>query len=166
MNTIIILDFGSQYIQLIARRVREQDIYCEILPWDTPEEDILARDPKGLILSGGPDAVYQPGAPQVPPYVFKIDIPVLGICYGVQAMAPTLGGKVGLGPEREYGYAKVEVFKENPLMPQGTHLVWMSHQDHVETVPEGFYNFARSKGATIGAIANSQRKLYGVQFHP
>ncbi|MBS1249043.1 MAG: GMP synthase [glutamine-hydrolyzing] [Chloroflexi bacterium] len=166
MTTIIILDFGSQYVQLIARRVREHHVYCEILPWDTPPEKVLAQKPKGIILSGGPDSVYEVGAPQAAPYLFEIGIPILGICYGLQAMVQALGGSISPAPEREYGYTKIDVFADNPLLPLGTQLTWMSHGDLVERIPEGFTNVARSNNSPVGALIDVKRDLYGVQFHP
>ncbi len=166
MTPIIILDFGSQYIQLIARRVREQNVYCEILPWDTPPEKVLARKPKGIIISGGPNAVYEPGAPQAAAYIFESGIPVLGICYGLQAMVQTLGGRVIPAIGREYGYARIETFAQNPLLPLGTQLTWMSHGDMVETLPAGFTNVSKSQNTAVAAIMDTRRNLYAVQFHP
>ena len=163
---IIILDFGSQYVQLIARRVREQNVYCEILPWNTPLKKILAKKPKGIILSGGPNSVYDPGAPQTAPHIFESGLPVLGICYGLQVMVHALGGSVIPASEREYGYTKLETFTANPLIPTGTQLTWMSHGDKVKTLPKGFTNVSRSKNTAVAAIVDTQRNLYAIQFHP
>ncbi|MCX8025195.1 MAG: gamma-glutamyl-gamma-aminobutyrate hydrolase family protein, partial [Thermanaerothrix sp.] len=116
-NSIAILDFGSQYTQLIARRVRELQVYCELFPWDPPAEVVMAIQPAGFILSGGPASVYAPSAPQIPAYVLASGRPILGICYGMQALAHALGGKVASAPEREYGPAEIETIAPNPLLP-------------------------------------------------
>src|SRR3990170_562049 len=124
-DTIAILDYGSQYAQLIARRVREAQVYCELFPWDAPPEQVLALEPKGFILSGGPASVYAPGAPQIPSYVLESRLPVLGICYGMQALTHALGGRVTPAGEREYGPATIQALLPNPLLPLGSHPVWM-----------------------------------------
>jgi GMP synthase (glutamine-hydrolysing) len=166
IDSIAILDFGSQYSQLIARRVREAHVYCELFPWDTPAEKVLALQPKGFILSGGPNSVYEPGAPQLLPYVLETGRPVLGICYGMQALTYALGGKVAAAAQREYGPATVETTRENSLLPQGSYPVWMSHGDRIETPPPGFISLARSSNSPIAAMGDPQRGYYGVQFHP
>jgi GMP synthase (glutamine-hydrolysing) len=166
---ILILDFGSQYTQLIARRVREQGVYCEIVPFYYPLEKILERNPKGVILSGGPNSVYEQDAPQVQPDFYeKTKAPILGICYGMQLLAKDLQGKVSPSERREYGHAlvkvlsgKTELFAELPFEMD----VWMSHGDHVTTLPEGFCQSAAS-GDIVTAIENAERKIYAVQFHP
>lgn len=166
---ILILDFGSQYTQLIARRVREQGVYCEIVPFFYPLERILERKPKGVILSGGPNSVYEEDAPQVSPDFYeKIDAPILGICYGMQLLAKDLRGEVSPSDKREYGHAKLkvlsgktELFKELPFELD----VWMSHGDHVTKLPEGFHQTATT-GEVITAIENDEQKIYAVQFHP
>jgi GMP synthase (glutamine-hydrolysing) len=168
---ILILDFGAQYTQLIARRVRECNVYCEIVPHDTPVSAILARQPRGLIFSGGPSSVYEAGAPRVAPEVYESGIPILGICYGQQLMAYDLGGKVTPSAEREYGHAELTVLDASSLFAgiaeTGTVLpCWMSHGDKVLAPPEGFQVVAETGSAPVAAMANVARKLYGVQFHP
>ncbi len=165
-DAIAILDFGSQYAQLIARRVREAQVYCELFPWDAPAEKVLALHPKGFILSGGPASVYEPGAPFIPPYVLESRLPVLGICYGMQALTHALGGKVAASNQREYGPAEVETCIENPLTPTGTQPVWMSHGDRIETPPQGFTVLGRSANSPVALMGDVQRGYYGLQFHP
>lgn len=166
---ILILDFGSQYTQLIARRVREQGVYCEIVPFFYPLEKIIERQPKGVILSGGPNSVYEPDAPQVSEdFYASINAPILGICYGMQLLAKDLDGKVSPSDKREYGHAKLKVlsgktdlFYELPFEMD----VWMSHGDHVTALPAGFHQTATT-GEVVTAIENAERKIYAVQFHP
>ncbi len=165
-DTIVVLDFGGQYAQLIARRVREQGVYSELLPWDAPEAEVMALAPKGFILSGGPASVYAPGAPQIPAYVLQSGRPVLGICYGMQALAHALGGRVSPAAAREYGLAWLEVVRANPLLPPGRHQVWMSHGDRIEALPPGFEVLGRTANSPIAAMGDLQRHYYGVQFHP
>jgi len=164
-DSIAILDFGSQFAQLIARRVREAQVYCELFPWDAPAEQIMALNPKGFILSGGPNSAYAPGAPFVPDFVLASAKPILGICYGMQALTVALGGQVDPSTEHEYGYAEIE-----PLIP-GTMLdvlstVWMSHGDRITRMPEGFVALAKSGNSPYAAMGNFDRKYFGVQFHP
>jgi GMP synthase (glutamine-hydrolysing) len=166
MDAISILDFGSQYAQLIARRVREARVYCELFPWDSEPEQVLSIQPKGFILSGGPASVYEPGAPQVPDYVLESGYPVLGICYGLQALTSALSGRVAPSAEREYGLAQVEVVADNPLLPAGTHPVWMSHGDRIEEPPAGFSVLASSPNSPVAATGDLSRGYYGLQFHP
>ncbi|HEX8140294.1 MAG TPA: glutamine-hydrolyzing GMP synthase [Pyrinomonadaceae bacterium] len=168
-ETVIILDFGSQYTQLIARRVREAGVYCEILPFNAPVDEILARQPKGLILSGSPSSVYDEGAPRpAPDLLQRIDAPVLGICYGLQVLAADLGGEVKPSQSREYGYARLQVLEaESPLfagLPAEMD-VWMSHGDHMTTPPQGFRVTARTDAA-LNALEDLSKRIYGVQFHP
>jgi GMP synthase (glutamine-hydrolysing) len=165
MDSIAILDFGSQYAQIIARRVREAQVYCELFPWDAPMEKILAIQPKGFILSGGPRSVYEKDAPFIQKFIFSTGLPVLGICYGMQAMTHALGGQVDASAQREYGQAEIE-----PTMP-GTMLdviskVWMSHGDRITRMPEGFIALARSGNSPFAAIGDMKRRYFGVQFHP
>ncbi|NLF40252.1 glutamine-hydrolyzing GMP synthase, partial [bacterium] len=165
---ILILDYGSQYNQLIARRVREQHVYCTIEPPTLSAADIRAREPMGIILSGGPASVYAKGAPSIDPGIFSLGIPVLGICYGMQLMAHTLGGAVKPGGRREYGRADLTVVRPTPLLDKvpGTSVVWMSHGDKVTRLPKGFVTCARSGNSEFGVAADERRRLYGVQFHP
>lgn len=168
-ETIIILDYGSQYTRLIARRVRELNVYCEILPWHAPQEQVWGRMPRGFILSGGPNSVYQPDAPTLPPYLLQTDLPVLGLCYGMQLMAHTLGGRVAPAGQREYGAAQIRVLdRQSPLFVglEDSLDVWMSHGDRVDALPEGFVVLAASDNAPLAAIAHPQRRWYGLQFHP
>ncbi|MFQ3609914.1 MAG: glutamine-hydrolyzing GMP synthase [Fimbriimonadales bacterium] len=165
---VIILDFGGQYTQLIARRVRECQVFCEILPYDTPLSTLRARRPKGIILSGGPASVYEPNAPRIDPELFLMGIPVLGICYGLQLMAYLLGGEVQPAEEREYGRTLLTVVHSEPLFDQlDYHLTcWMSHGDHVQTPPPGFVVLAETENTPVAAMGDLQRRLFGVQFHP
>ncbi len=173
---ILILDFGSQYTQLIARRVREAGVYCELHPWDMPEEAIRAFDPRGIILSGGPQSVTVAEGPRAPQVVFELGVPVLGICYGMQTMAVQLGGAVEGAERREFGYAQVRARGHSRLLrdiedhtsPEGWGLldVWMSHGDHVTRLPPGFKVIASTENAPIAGMADEERGLYGLQFHP
>jgi GMP synthase (glutamine-hydrolysing) len=165
MNSIAILDFGSQYAQIIARRVREAQVYCELFPWDAPREKILSINPKGFILSGGPKSVYEEGAPYIQKFILESGLPVLGICYGMQALTHALGGQVDPSAQREYGPAEIQ-----PLIP-GTMLdaiskVWMSHGDRITKMPHGFIALAKSGNSPFAAMADMKRKYFGVQFHP
>lgn len=173
---ILILDFGSQYTQLIARRVREIGVYCELWAWDVTAEQIKGFAPDGIILSGGPESVTEAGSPRAPEYVFNAGVPVLGICYGMQTMAAQLGGAVQGSDVREFGYAQVESVAANALFakiedhiaPSGNALldVWMSHGDKVSAIPEGFTKVAQTDSCPFAAMANEDKKFYGVQFHP
>jgi GMP synthase (glutamine-hydrolysing) len=166
---ILILDFGSQYTQLIARRVREQGVYCEIVPFHQSLEEIARKNPKGVILSGGPNSVYEEDAPRVSPDFYeKINAPILGICYGMQLLAVDLGGESKPAERREYGHAKLKVlsgktqlFDELPFELD----VWMSHGDHVVALPEGFHTTATT-GDVVTAIENDEKRIFAVQFHP
>jgi GMP synthase (glutamine-hydrolysing) len=166
MDAIAVIDFGSQYAQLIARRVREAHVYCELFPWDAPERQVLAINPRGYILSGGPASVYAPEAPQAPDYILRSGRPILGICYGMQALTHALGGRVAPSVEREYGPAQLEALIPNPLIPTGQQRVWMSHGDRIETPPPGFVALARSDNSPIAAMGDLARGYFGVQFHP
>ncbi|MEN6482568.1 MAG: glutamine-hydrolyzing GMP synthase [Anaerolineaceae bacterium] len=165
-NSIAILDFGSQYSQLIARRVREMQVYCEIFPWDAPAGQVLALQPNGFILSGGPNSVYAPGAPFIPAYVLDSGLPILGICYGMQALTQALGGVVAPASEREYGPAEIETVVSNPLIPTGKQSVWMSHGDKIEQPPPGWQSLARSANSPVAVMGDLTTQRYGLQFHP
>ena len=174
---ILVLDFGAQYSQLIARRVRELGVYSELQPFDLSEEKIRSMHPKGIILSGGPSSVYADDAPHPAPGLFELGIPVLGICYGLQVIAQNLGGQVDPAARREFGAAELVIDRPGELFegipneqngkggPPATR-VWMSHADHLVKMPPGFECLAHSNGSPICAIGNSERKIYGVQFHP
>ncbi len=166
-ETVVILDFGSQYTQLIARRVREVGVYCEIHPYSVSVEAIKQANPKGIILSGGPSSVYEEGAPHCSPEVLKLGVPVLGICYGLQLLSYFLGGKVESSSRREYGSAQVKLIGQSRLLAglPSDFQVWMSHGDHVTEAPEGFDVIARTENA-LGAVENNSSLLYGLQFHP
>ncbi|NPV56255.1 MAG: glutamine-hydrolyzing GMP synthase [Anaerolineae bacterium] len=163
---IAVLDFGSQYAQLIARRVRELQVYCELFPCDAPADTVQAIQPAGYILSGGPASIYADGAPQVPGYVLESELPVLGICYGMQALTHALGGVVAPSQQREYGMAWVQATVENPLLPPRTYPVWMSHGDRIDRLPPGFTALAASPNSPLAAMGDPARGYYGVQFHP
>ena len=165
-DKILILDFGSQYTQLIARRVRELGVYCEIWAYDNSLDDIKTFDAKGIILSGGPSTVTEDTTPRAPEGLFEFGLPILGICYGMQCMAEMLGGKVAVSDKREYGYAQVSVENDKGLFGLGQHDVWMSHGDKVTELPTGFEVVAYTENAPLAAIADSTRQFYGVQFHP
>lgn len=165
---VIVLDFGGQYNQLIARRVRECAVYCEVLPYHTPLKNILERNPIGLIFTGGPNSVYADEAPKIDPELFNQNIPVLGICYGAQLMAQTLGGHVTSPKTREYGKtmtrfnAACPLFRDIPT--QG--ITWMSHTDYIDALPEGFTSAAQTDACPNAALQNMERRLFGLQFHP
>lgn len=175
-HRILILDFGSQYTQLIARRVREIGVYCELHPWDMSDEDIRAFAPRGIILAGGPESVHEANSPRAPQAVFDLNVPVLGICYGMQTMAEQLGGKVEGSDLREFGYARVDVVGKSELLAGiEDHVdadgvlgldVWMSHGDKVTRLPEGFHILASTPSCPIAAMCDDARHYYGVQFHP
>ena len=169
MDSIAILDFGSQFSQLIARRVREARVYCELFPFDAPAEKVLALKPKAFILSGGPNSVYDSGAPQLPDYVLRSGLPVLGICYGMQLLAHALGGHVHPSTEREYGRAQLLITNyQSPLLASipSPSQVWASHGDKVDALPPGFHITATSDNCPIAAMEDPTRKLFAIQFHP
>src|SRR5215510_7592951 len=163
-ETILILDFGGQYTQLIGRRIREANVYTEIVPFNTPLEKIKLMKPKGLVLSGGPASVYETNAPISDPGIFKLDVPVLGICYGMQLIGKELGGRVEPATHREYGSRELQSANPSCLL-NGMRRVWMSHGDRILEPPPGFQVTARTD-TTIAAMENPNRKIFGVQFHP
>jgi GMP synthase (glutamine-hydrolysing) len=172
-NRILILDFGSQYTQLIARRIRELRVYCEIQPFSMSQTAIKRFDPHGVVLSGGPASIYESGAPQCEGAVFELGVPILGICYGMQLMAHLLGGRVVGSSRREYGQAATTIDRfEGPFQGIASGggdrelSVWMSHGDHVEEVPAGFEILAHSTNSPIAAFGDPRRRFYGLQFHP
>ena len=176
MNKILILDFGSQYTQLIARRIREMNVFCEIHPYDTSETKIKEFNPQAIIFSGGPNSVYDQETPKAPQLAFDLNVPILGICYGMQTLCEQLGGKVVNSLKREFGHAEIRAHGHSRLFkdiqdktnPDGHGLldVWMSHGDKVEQMPDGFKIIASNSSTPIAAIADDERKIYGVQFHP
>ncbi len=172
---VLVLDFGSQYTQLIARRVREAKVYCEIFPYNAGMEKIKEFAPKGIILSGGPSSVYDAGAPLIGKDHIELGVPVLGICYGMQLMTHLLGGAVARAAKREYGRAELALDDESDLLKYvggtgdssaNTTVVWMSHGDRIERMPEGFLAIAHTENSPTAAMADHKRKFYGVQFHP
>lgn len=165
-SSIVILDFGSQYTQLIARRVRELSVYCEIFPWDSPREKVEALHPCGWILSGSQHSVYEENAPQAPDYVLQSGLPILGICYGMHTLTHLLGGKVVSSGQKEFGFATIDVKSDNDLFPAGSQQVWMSHGDRLEAIPPGFVSLASSGNSPYAAMGDPARRIYGLQFHP
>ena len=168
MHPVLVVDFGAQYAQLIARRVREANVYSEIVPHTMSVADMLAKEPAAIILSGGPSSVYEEGAPSVDPAIFEAGVPVLGICYGFQTMAHALGGTVGRTGTREYGHTEATV-AEGSCLFDGTpedQIVWMSHGDAVQGAPEGFTVTASTTETPVAAVESRERRLYGLQWHP
>jgi GMP synthase (glutamine-hydrolysing) len=166
-DLVLVVDFGGQYNQLIARRVRECGVYCEIIPYDYTIEKIKAKNPKGIIFTGGPNSVYGEDTPTVEKEVFELGVPVLGICYGDQLMAHLLGGKVATAPVREYGKTNVKVDKSSKLFEgiETDGIAWMSHTDYIEEAPKGFKVIATTEVCPVAAMENEEKRLYGVQFH-
>ena len=169
-DKILIIDFGSQYTQLIARRVRELGVYCEIYHHQSSLKSIKDFGPKGIILSGGPETVKQKGSPKVPDQLFNLGIPILGICYGMQSIAKQLGGRVELADKREFGHADLKIknqasglFKKIKSKKIN---VWMSHGDHVSKLPKGFKSCATTSNSPIAALYHPTKKIFGLQFHP
>ena len=168
-HKILVIDFGSQYSQLIARRVRELGVYCEILPYNSSLTSIKAYSPQGIILSGGPETVKKKGAPKVPKGLFHLNIPILGICYGMQLIAEEFGGKVELATKREFGHASLNIFKSSYLfkgIKKRSIDVWMSHGDHVSKLPKGFKIAGKTTNSPIAALFHPTKKIFGLQFHP
>ncbi|QTA38903.1 glutamine-hydrolyzing GMP synthase [Thermosipho ferrireducens] len=168
METIVILDYGSQYTQLIVRRVREIGYYAELLPWDASKEELNNLNPKAIILSGGPYSVYSDKAPTIPEHIFKLNVPILGICYGLQAIVHYFGGIVEKSRKREFGHSILKISRNDPIfqnLPDSFN-VWMSHSDRVEKLPENFVEIATSENSPFAVIKNIEGNIYGVQFHP
>ena len=168
IDKILVLDFGSQYTQLIARRVRESDVYSEILPWDIDEKKIKELEPKGIILSGGPNSVTKSFTPRIPQIVFDLSIPILGICYGMQTLAEQMGGHVVSVDQKEFGHSELEILNDSKLFNE-IHKklnVWMSHGDQVQDLPDGFKLLASTKTAPIAAMQHETLPYYAIQFHP
>ncbi|MBO6133847.1 MAG: glutamine-hydrolyzing GMP synthase [Lachnospiraceae bacterium] len=167
-ENIIVLDFGGQYNQLIARRVREANVYCEVKPYKTPIDELKAMSPSGIILTGGPRSVYEEDSPTCTKELFELGVPILGICYGAQLMAHVLGGKVDGAPNAEYGNTEIEAHEGSKLL-NGTKrksIAWMSHVDYIASAPEGFRVTAHSKNCPVAAMEDERHSLYAVQFHP
>ncbi len=165
---LLVLDFGSQYTQLIARRLRELEVYAEIIPYSAPADEIRRRMPSGLILSGGPDSVHKKGSPRPDPAIFALELPILGICYGMQLLVALHGGKVSPSRRREYGHADLDILRPHPLFDglPAQLPVWMSHGDGAENLGNGFQILAKTRSAPYAAIADEDKSCYGVQFHP
>ena len=165
---VIVLDFGGQYNQLIARRVRECNVYCEVKPYTMPLEEIKELSPKGIIFTGGPNSVYDEKSPHIAKEIFEMGIPILGICYGSQLIAYTLGGKVETAPVSEYGHTEVTV-ETNDVIFNGVSpktVCWMSHTDYIAEVPEGFKVTAHTPVCPVAAMSCDEKKIYATQFHP
>src|SRR6185437_6872163 len=166
----LVLDFGAQYSQLIARRIREQRVYCEVQPCTVPFEEVRAKAPRAIVLSGGPASVYAEGAPPVDPRIFELGVPVFGICYGLQLIAHLLGGRVEKAAAREYGHARVVVERPEGIFHRFAKRealdVWMSHGDRIAALPPGFQTIGVSGNTPFCAVGNAEKRIYGVQFHP
>ena len=167
MDSILILDYGSQYTQLIARRIREQHVYSEIVPFNITAEKVREYAPKGVILSGGPNSVFEEGSPGIDRGIFELGIPILGVCYGMQLMSQELGGKVQPGEKREYGKTEMTVEPGNELFKglPDKFVVWMSHGDRVAAIPAGFKVSAKSANCPFAAVRDENRRFFGIQFH-
>jgi GMP synthase (glutamine-hydrolysing) len=168
IDTVLVLDFGSQYTQLIARRIRESNVYSEILPWDIDENKIKDINPVGIILSGGPESVTQSFTPRIPQIVFDLDIPLLGICYGMQTLAEQMGGQVISSSYKEFGHAELIIENESKIFDGiGDKLnVWMSHGDQVQDLPDNFKLIASTTNAPIAAMQHESKEIFALQFHP
>jgi GMP synthase (glutamine-hydrolysing) len=170
IDTVLVLDFGSQYTQLIARRIRELNVFSIILPWDVSTAKIRSINPKGVILSGGPESVTESNTPRIPEAIFELDVPILGICYGMQTLAEQFGGQVSTSKNKEFGHAEILLEKTSLLFDgfsSGSSVdVWMSHGDHVSTLPDEFNLIASTTSAPIVAMEHAQKPIYALQFHP
>jgi GMP synthase (glutamine-hydrolysing) len=165
-DRIVILDFGSQFTQLIGRRIRDMHVFCELLPWNASQTEAITPETRGIILSGGPQSIYAENAPYIQDYILKSELPILGICYGMQALAHQSGGKVVQSEDHEYGLTRLTVPEPNPLLHLGNQNVWMSHGDQVSTLPEGYIGIAKTSSTPFAAMANYAQSRYGLQFHP
>ena len=168
IDTILVLDFGSQYTQLIARRVRESNVYSEILPWDIDESKIKLLNPKGIILSGGPNSVTEAYTPRIPQIIFDLSVPILGICYGMQTLAEQMGGQVISSDNKEFGHSELNIHVESAIL-KGTDKrlnVWMSHGDQVQDLPDNFKLIASTSTAPIAVMEHESLPIYALQFHP
>ncbi|WP_073071717.1 glutamine-hydrolyzing GMP synthase [Thermosipho atlanticus] len=168
MKTVVVIDFGSQYTQLIVRRIREIGYYAELLSWDVSKEEVVELNPAAIIFSGGPASVFEEGAPYIQDYFFELNVPILGICYGLQSIIQKFGGKVEKSSKREFGRTFLEIIKKDPIfdgIPKKSE-VWMSHSDRVEELPENFYVIAQSENSPYAVVRNVEGNIYGVQFHP
>ncbi|MFP3897248.1 MAG: glutamine-hydrolyzing GMP synthase [Anaerolineales bacterium] len=168
-ETVVVVDYGSQYNQLIVRRVRECNVYCEMVPWDVSAEALQELNPRGIILSGGPDSVYGEGAPQLLPHIVEQGVPILGICYGMQLLGDCFGGEIAPAKAREYGMAQLELDHTRSPLFRGLDSplkVWMSHGDRIEELPSGFEVIGHSPNSPIAVVADDERQIYGLQFHP
>ncbi|MGN0660319.1 MAG: glutamine-hydrolyzing GMP synthase, partial [Oscillospiraceae bacterium] len=163
---VLILDFGGQYNQLIARRVRECGVYCEVHPYDISIEKIKELNPVGIIFTGGPNSVFLETSPHITKEVFELGVPILGICYGIQTMAHALGGEISSAPSGEYGKTATEYDTSSPLFDNALGISWMSHNDYISNVPDGFKITAKTQTCPVAAMENAEKKFYGVQFHP
>lgn len=170
VDTILVLDFGSQYTQLIARRIRELDIFSIILPWDISKEKIALINPAGIILSGGPESVTKNNTPRIPEIIFELEIPILGICYGMQTLAEQYGGQVTTSKTKEFGHASITIETASNIFEgfeAGSSMdVWMSHGDHVSSLPDQFNLIASTPSVPIAAMAHTKKPIYALQFHP
>ena len=168
IDTLLVLDFGSQYTQLIARRVRESNVYSEIFPWDISEDKIRNLNPKGVILSGGPNSVTDSFTPRAPQCIFDLEVPVLGICYGMQTLAEQMGGHVVSVDKKEFGHSELEIINDSSLFKNINKKinVWMSHGDQVQDLPDDYNLIASTKTAPIAAMEHKNLPIYAIQFHP
>ena len=168
IDTVLVLDFGSQYTQLIARRIRESNVYSEILPWDIDENKIKKINPVGIILSGGPESVTDSFTPRIPQIAFDLNVPLLGICYGMQTLAEQMGGQVISSSHKEFGHAELTLKNESNLFEglSNNENVWMSHGDQVQDLPDNFKLIASTKNAPIAAMQHEAKPIYALQFHP
>ena len=160
------MDYGSRFSHQIVECLRELQVHCELQKWNSPAENVMEIQPQGFILSGSPESAYAPGSPHLPEYVLASNLPILGICFGMQLLAHQLGGKVQKAEKPEYGLVHITITAQNPLLTSKDDEVWMSHADRVSVLPPGFYTFATTENCPIAAFADTQRRIYGLQLHP